>query len=147
VRAPSRATGGFGAKACVYSTATTAPTVCPAGYPTGPVNTYLDTSEGRSCDVCTCGGAPTGGSCTGTVSLYGDFPDAGCTGAPDTYAIGTCQCYGKSLCGANDLVILNNEPGWVRAQYTVMAGTCATLAPPASLGSATPGRPFTVCCM
>jgi hypothetical protein len=149
VRAPAGATGSFGAKECVYSTTTPAPTACPSGYPTGPTLAYSTIDDTRGCDpTCTCRGGPTGGACAGTVSLYGNFPDAGCTGSADTYAVGAaCQCYGQSQCGANDQVILNNVPGWVRATYTVTAGTCATPAAPASTGTATPSGPFTVCCM
>jgi hypothetical protein len=148
VRAPSGGAGTFGAKECVYSTTMPAPTACPAAYPTGPTVTYSGVTDTRDCDsTCACG-APTGGSCAGTVSLYGNFPDAGCTGAADTYAIGAaCQCYGQVACGTNDLVALNNVPGFVRASYTVTPGTCAAPPPPASTGTAVPTGPFTVCCM
>ena len=149
LRAPAGVAGSFGAKECVYSTASTPPTACPAGFPTGPTTTYTGLADTRGCDpTCPCRGAPTGGACAGTVSFYGNFPDAGCTGAADTYAIGTaCQCFGQSQCGANDLVILNNMPGWVRASYTVTPGACAPPGAPASTGAAAPAGPFTVCCM
>jgi hypothetical protein len=148
VRAPTGAAGTFGAESCVYSNATPAPTTCPTGYPTGPTLGYSDLDDTRKCDsTCACGGAPSAGACTGTVSLYGNFPDAGCTGSADTYTIGSaCQCYGQSQCGADDQVILNNVPGFVRAVYTVTPGTCATPAAPASIGAAALSGPFTVCC-
>ncbi len=127
------------------------PTACPAGYTKGPATVFTDNSDTRACDpTCSCSGTPAGGSCAGTVSLYGNSPsDAGCSGSVDTYTLAqpaACQCYGQPQCGANDLVVLSNAPGFVRANYTVTGGSCASPPPPASTGVAAPTNPITVCC-
>src|ERR1019366_9094755 len=41
---------------------------CPSGYPTKHLY-YKGTVDSRDCTACTCG-APSGGSCTGSISLY-----------------------------------------------------------------------------
>ena len=152
VRAPAGAAGGYSAGACVYSTADPPPTACPAGFTAiPPLTFYARATDTRGCATCTCRGTPSGGtgSCTGTVDLYGKFPDAGCTGAHDTYDAGAtaaCQCIGQVQCGANDAVVLNNTPGFVQAHYTVTPGTCGMPGRPASTGTAAPATPTTVCC-
>lgn len=152
VRAPAGGASGYGTTACVYSTMDPPPTTCPAGYAArAPVTYYAGATETRGCVAsCTCSGTPSNGSCSGTIDLYGNFPDAGCTGAHDTYAAGgapVCQCFGQAQCGANDLVVLNNAPGFVQANYTVTPGTCGAPAQPLPTGTAVPATPTTVCCM
>jgi hypothetical protein len=151
-RAPAGGAGGYGAAACVYSTADSPPTACPAGFTaTAPLTFYASDTDTRACAAsCTCSGPPSNGSCSGTIDLYGNSPDAGCAGTHDTYDAGgapVCQCFGQSKCGANDLVILKNMPGFVQAHYVVTPGTCAMPAQPNPTGSAVPTGPTTVCCM
>jgi hypothetical protein len=127
----------YGAKACVYSTADPPPSACPAGYVSAPPAVfYADVADTRACGACSCGG-PTGGSCSGTVSLFGG---TGCTGATGsaTASVGTsCQSYSG----------LSPTPGSVEAHYTVTAGSCAVSAAPQPTGTAAGSSPTTVCCM
>jgi hypothetical protein len=149
VLAPTGASAGYGTTACVYRSDDPPPAACPAGYTRiGPITFYSGQSDDRDCAACACSGPPSAGSCAGTISLYGNAPDAGCTGMSDSYALGTtCQCYGQSQCGAGDLQVLNVAPGYVQAHYTVAPGTCAAPAQPRPVGGAAPTGPTTVCCM
>jgi hypothetical protein len=134
-------TGSYGSTLCIFSTVDPAPTSCPAQYATmGPFVFYGGEADTRGCAGCACAGAPSGGSCTGTVSLYGTNA-GGCSGTPATYTLGSaCQCYGCSQ------PPLASSPGYVKASYTVTAGTCSVTAQPTPKGTATPIGPTTVCC-
>jgi hypothetical protein len=127
----------YGAAACVYSTADPPPTSCPAGYAGSPPAVfYAGVTDTRACGGCSCGG-PTGGTCSGTVSLFGG---AGCTGSGGTAtaASGTsCQPYSG----------LSPTPGSAEAHFTVTGGSCAVSAAPQPVGSASGNSPTTVCCM
>jgi hypothetical protein len=122
---------------CVYSTADPPPAACPAGYEeSAPIVLYAGTADTRACGACTCGG-PIGGSCAGTVSLFGA---AGCTGATGaaSYTLGSsCRAYSG----------LSPAPGSVEASVTVSAGSCSVQAMPQPTGGVTPAMPTTVCCM
>jgi hypothetical protein len=127
--------GGFGATFCIYQAGTPA---CPAAYPNAHVY-YAGADDTRGCGPCTCS-APSGGSCAGSVSLYGAAV-GGCVGTPGaSYALGTpCQSYpGASL----DL-----NPGFVKANYSITGVACSVTAQPVAQGSVTPTGPSTVCCM
>jgi hypothetical protein len=152
VRAPTGGAGGYGAGACVYSTADPPPAACPAGFTAGlPLTFYTSDTDTRGCAAsCACSGTPSNGGCSGTIDIYGNLADGGCTGAHDTYDAGgapVCQCYGQTQCGTSDAVVLNNMPGFVQAHYVVTPGTCGMPAQPAPTGSAVPTGPTTVCCM
>ncbi|HEY4012431.1 MAG TPA: hypothetical protein VGM06_03790 [Polyangiaceae bacterium] len=127
----------YSATACVYSTADPPPTACPAGYTRAPPAVfYAGVTDTRACGGCGCGG-PTGGTCSGTVSLFGA---AGCTdnGGIVTVPVGTaCQAYSG----------LSPAPGSAEAHYTVTAGSCAVTAAPQPTGSAAGTSPTTVCCL
>jgi hypothetical protein len=127
----------YGPKLCVYSAATPPPSTCPAGYNANtPAVLYSGFADTRDCGGCTCGG-PSGGSCAGTISLYGRGGCAGSSGAA-TYTLGTtCQAY----------MGLSPVPGSVRAQYAVTAGSCSVTSQPMPNGAASPTGPLTVCCM
>jgi hypothetical protein len=135
-------TGNYGTTLCVYSTMAPPPSSCPAGFAAiGPAVFYSGQTDTRDCAGCTCASSPTGGTCSGSVSLYGNNA-GGCNGTPATYALGTtCQCYGCAQ------PALPNVPGFVQANYTVTAGTCSVVGQPAPTGSVTPTGPTTLCCM
>jgi hypothetical protein len=135
-------TGSYGSTLCVYSMADPAPTSCPVGYTrTGPLVFYAADADTRGCGGCACAGAPSGGSCSGTVDLYGTSAN-GCSGTPVTYTVGAaCQCYG---CGGQPS--LTAMPGYVKGSYAITAGTCAVTAQPTPTGTATPTGPTTLCC-
>ncbi len=131
---------------CVYSTVNPPPTSCPAGYTkTAPMVFYAgQPTDTRDCGPCSCG-TPSGGSCAGTIALYGDLSSS-CTGATVSYPVGApCSCYGQAGCplGVNPLP---NKPAFVQANYKVTPGTCATPIQPQPVGTATPTGPTTLCC-
>jgi hypothetical protein len=136
-------TGNYGSTLCIFSSMNPAPTSCPTGYAVmGPFVFYAGAADTRGCGGCACAGAPTGGSCSGTVSLYGTSA-GGCSGTPATYTLGSaCQCYGG--CSQPSLAA---APGYVKAGYTVAAGTCSVTAQPTPNGMVVPTGPTTVCCM
>ena len=122
-------TAGF-AKVCVYQSGAAAS--CPAAYPTSNVF-YSTESDTRACGGCTCG-APTGGTCAGSVNLY---TGVACGTAAVTYPTGawdSCQTFGGNLFTLAE------------GNFTVTAGTCAVTAQPAPTGGVTGTGPTTVCC-
>jgi hypothetical protein len=130
-------TSPYATNVCIYSAADPPPTSCPAGYSANPPTViYAGSTDTRGCGSCTCSG-PSGGACSGSITLYGG---AACTGnaGSATYALGTvCQGYGG----------LAPVPGSVKASYTVASGTCSVQAQPLPTGSAAPTGPTTVCCL
>ncbi|HZU83090.1 MAG TPA: hypothetical protein VE987_09250 [Polyangiaceae bacterium] len=135
VHAPS---GSYGTKVCVYSTAATPPTSCPAGYNAAAPSTFYEgTADTRGCTGCTCSG-PTGGSCSGSLSFFSTSV-GGCNGTPAAmYTM-------NSLCSGN--LSTAPAPGFVQANYTLTPGTCSVQSQPQPTGTAVPATPITVCCM
>ncbi|HZU84709.1 MAG TPA: hypothetical protein VE987_17385 [Polyangiaceae bacterium] len=129
--------GGYGAKLCIYTTSATPPSACPAGYASGaPIVVYSGYTDTRGCGACACSG-PSGGSCSGTIEIYGS---GGCTGSNGsaTYTLGTaCQAYSG----------LSPVPGSVKASYVVTGGSCSVQSQPPATGAVTATGPTTVCCM
>lgn len=127
-------TSGFGPTLCVFQSGAQ---TCPAAYPNTTV-LYSGESDGRGCGSCTCSATPSGGSCSGTISLYGTNA-GGCTGtAGATYTFGMAGCF--SYGG------LSAVPGYAKGNYTVTAGTCSVTGQPQPSGGVTGTGPTTVCC-
>jgi hypothetical protein len=97
------------------------------------------TMNGRSCTACGCG-APSGGTCSGTISVYANSGGNVCNGT----VIGTLNPTTQS----GDCVDLNNNPevGSKKATFTIdTPGSCAPTAQP--MGTETPINPTTFCCI
>jgi hypothetical protein len=125
---------GFAATVCVFQSGEVA---CPAGYPNNRNVVFSGEMDGRTCAGCTCTTAsPSGGSCSGTVNLFG-VPD--CGGTPVSYSLGT-HCLTYNNIGAND-------PESIQAALTVVPGTCGVAMQAAPVGAVTGTGPTTVCCM
>ena len=109
---------------------------CPAGYPTKSV-IYGGETDMRGCSPCTCSATPTGGSCAGTIGIWGDVA-GGCTGAAaGTYTLGaTCATYSGA----------GNNPGYAQGNFTVTPGTCTVVTQPTPTGAVIATGPITVCC-
>jgi hypothetical protein len=88
-----------------------------------------------------------GGGCSGNITLYGDMT-GGCTGASATFTLGQQACAGAPA-GTVGLAYggLVNNPGFAKANYTVMAGACSVTTLPTPTGAVTGTAPTTVCCM
>ena len=123
----------FGAAICVHQSGDVS---CPAGYPTKSV-IYGGETDMRGCGPCTCSSKTTGGSCAGTISVWGDLAGS-CTGAaPGTYTLGTtCGTYNGA----------GNNPGYAQGNFTVTPGTCTVVTQPTPTGSVIGTGPVTVCC-
>ena len=94
----------FGAAICVHQSGDVS---CPGGYPTKSV-IYGGETDMRGCGPCTCSSKTTGGSCAGTISVWGDLAGS-CTGAaPGTYTLGTtCGTYNGA----------GNNPGYAQGNF------------------------------
>lgn len=123
----------FGAAICVHQSGDAS---CPAGYPTKSV-IYGGETDMRGCGPCTCSSKPTGGSCAGTISIWGDLA-GGCSGAAaDTYTLGaTCSAYAGA----------SNNPAYAQGNFTVTPGTCTVVTQPTPTGAVIATGPTTVCC-
>ncbi|MDP8998576.1 MAG: hypothetical protein M3O46_00510 [Myxococcota bacterium] len=123
---------GFGPTMCIYQGGDVS---CPTAFPNKTL-LYSGESDSRRCGSCGCSTRPAGGTCTGTVTLYGGT--SGCTGTSATYTLGSsCQGY----------MTLSPTPSYVQAHYTMTTpATCSVTAQPASTGSVTGTGPTTVCC-
>ncbi len=105
---------------------------CPSAYPNASDALYSTFADTRGCAACTCSG-PTGGSCTGTITLSGGND----CGSGFQYALGSgCQSFSLSA-----------PPSHIQANYTVMAGSCAVATNTHPTGGAKPSGSFrAVCC-
>jgi hypothetical protein len=137
-------TSGFVARPCIYQAGTPA---CPAAYPNSNL-VYSSETDARGCSPCACG-APTGGTCSGTISLYGS--NAGlCGGTPGgTFTFGDMACNGANppTTLGRTYSGLNNTPGSVKGNFTVTPGTCPVTTPSSPTGGVTPTGATTICCM
>ena len=125
---------GFGATACVYQTGDVMS--CPGAYPNKNLF-YTNEADSRGCGSCTCATAPTGGSCSGTIGIWGGLSGACVNSADLTYALGT-PC--ASFDAAFSIV------GYTKGAVTMTAGTCAVTTQPRPTGGVTGTGPVTVCC-
>jgi hypothetical protein len=134
---------GFAAAFCVYQSGTPS---CPVGYPKSHVF-YSGENDTRNCSTCACSSAPTGGTCAGTITLYGDL-SGGCTGPSATFTLGQQACTGAPA-GTIGVTYsgLANSPGFAKANFTVTPGACTVTTPPTPIGSVVGTGPTTVCCM
>jgi len=123
----------FGAAMCVHQSGDAS---CPAGFPTKSL-IYRGETDMRGCGPCMCSARPTGGTCAGTISVWGDLA-GGCTGTvAGTYTLGnTCTTY----TGAS------NNPGYAQGNFTVTPGTCTVVTQPTPTGAVIGTGPATVCC-
>jgi hypothetical protein len=136
--------GNCGAEACVPAPSASYPSFCayhsgslscPAGYPHARVF-YSGQSDTRDCGPCTCS-ALTGGSCSGTISVYGISID--CTAAnPATYTLGS-NCRVLNVFGA--------PPSHVQGNFVLSPGSCTVQSAATPIGAVTGTGPTTVCCM
>ena len=125
---------GFGATPCVYQAGDIA--TCPGAYPNKNLF-YSGESDSRGCGTCACSSAPAGGSCSGTVGLWGGLSGACVNGADVTYTLGdACASFNA----------LASIVGYTKGNVTVTAGTCSVTAQPPPTGSVTGSGPVTVCC-
>ena len=124
---------GFAATLCVFESGAVA---CPAAYPNNQNVVFSGESDTRTCAGCACTtGAPTGGSCAGTVTLFGG---ANCTGSTGSYTLGTaCVTY----------AVPPQDPASLQAAFTVTPGSCTVGTQPSPTGTVTGTGPTTVCCM
>jgi hypothetical protein len=128
----------FGATLCIWQSGNVSCPAAPSLY-TNPIGVYYtDVSDTRGCGPCTCAG-PTGGSCAGSIGLWGTTGGMGCPGtATASYTLGTtCKAYSG----------LFANPGYVKATYTLTAGSCSVSAQPQPDGGVAGTGPVTVCCM
>jgi hypothetical protein len=125
--------GSFGSMACVYQNGDAS---CPNGYPNKTL-LYTGETDTRGCGSCTCSNPPSGGTCAGSISFWGDV-NAGCGGAATVTSSlgGPCKGY----------MGVGNNPGYVQANYTLTPGTCSVPAQPTATGAVTGTGPTTVCC-
>ncbi|MBV9947339.1 MAG: hypothetical protein JOZ69_10860 [Myxococcales bacterium] len=123
---------------CIFTTATPTPATCPAGYASTAAPTVFYTGtpmDTRGCTLPSCGSAPSQGTCSGTIAVFGG---GNCSATMATYTLGT-SCLMSYNLGAN--------PASVRASYTVTPGSCSVTAQAAPTGTVTPVGPVAVCCM
>lgn len=118
--------------------------VCPEGFRNAKARLYTEYTDDRGCTTCVCG-TLTGGSCTGSVSLYsgGDCSDSngGSAGGPPTYTLGApCQ---KFDLGPGSGV----HPARLRAAYDLTPGSCSVVTGSTAKGTAVEsGASVFVCC-
>jgi hypothetical protein len=125
---------GFAATVCVFQTGDIA---CPAGYPNNRNVVFSGEISTRDCGGCACTTAsPTGGSCGGTITIFGD---ANCAGSMAQFTFGTTTCLPYNLPPL--------DPASVQAALVVTAGTCAVGTPATPTGGVSGTGPTTVCCM
>jgi len=114
--------------------------VCPAEYSHHVSTLYGEYTDNRGCSQCSCG-APTGGTCTGRIAIYGG-PD--CQNSTGEYSLNNpSNCQSFNLSGPNVL-----RPTHVSGQYTLSpAGTCSvTSKSEPTAGEAKPSGMVTIVC-
>jgi hypothetical protein len=127
----------FGTTMCIWHPGSVSCPAAPAPYSNAAGVYYTDFSDTRGCGPCTCSG-PTGGSCAGTIGLWGTLAST-CSGtAAVTYSLGSgCKPYSG----------LSNDPGYVQATYALTAGSCSVSGQPQADGNVTGTGSVTVCCL
>jgi hypothetical protein len=114
--------------------------------PTGPDNIFTEqhvfyegVQDDRQCSACTCG-APTGGACTATISIY---KGAGCSGSMVVPGITISSAASVCL----DIALPGQALGSKKTlgSTTYLPGTCPAMGGDGS-GVATPINPTTLCC-
>jgi hypothetical protein len=122
----------YGTSLCVYQMGTSS---CPTGYPHSSLF-FSGENDGRVCAGCSCSG-PTGGSCSGSISVYGITID--CTAVnPAMYTLGSnCRV----------LNVPGSPPTHIQGNFTVTQGTCTVQGNVSATGAVTGTGPITVCCM
>jgi hypothetical protein len=113
---------------------------CPDGFRTAKARLYAEYTDERDCSTCVCSSL-TGGSCTGTVSLYNGGDCSGSGGGPPTYTLGNpCQ---KFDLGPGSGV----RPTRLRADYELTPGACSVVTASKPTGMAVEsGGSVLVCC-
>jgi hypothetical protein len=119
---------------CVYKVADPPVTSCPADYTKGPSVFYAGMSDTRVCSGCTCG-TPTGGTCSGTISVY---YRPRCEGTPLSFTIGQdCQ----------EVNLVSGTASTIVGDFKVnKAGTCTTGSDAMLSGNVQGTGAVTVCC-
>ncbi|MDP9035082.1 MAG: hypothetical protein M3O50_09765 [Myxococcota bacterium] len=132
----------YGSATCVYQIVANGgpvPPACPDGFAPKPKLFYSASpaiADSRDCLPCTCKG-PDGGSCAGTISIYGGTT---CAGAMATYTLGI-GCSPESIPSTP-------APTHIIGNYTLKAGTCGVATDTAPKGAAvSTGGTTVVCCM
>ncbi|MDP9152530.1 MAG: hypothetical protein M3O36_21600 [Myxococcota bacterium] len=132
----------YGSATCVYQIVTNGgplPSTCPDGFAPKPKLLYSPSpviTDTRDCSPCTCRG-PDGGSCGGTIAIFGGTT---CAGPAATYTLGS---------GCTKEMIANNPtPSHLMGSYALTPGTCGVAVDTSPSGAAaSSGGTTVVCCM
>lgn len=116
---------------------------CPAGYKTAKGPLYGTAIDNRGCSTCTCG-APSGGTCTGKITIYSGA-DCNLT-SPAEYVLSTSTAP-TPRCQSFDLGAGSLRPTLIQGHYTVTPpGMCSVSTKSMPTGEATLGGQVTVVC-
>jgi hypothetical protein len=133
--------GSFQTALCIVAVVASTgsiPASCPPSYPSGPIISYFNETDSRTCSGCSCATTPTGGSCGGTLTVTG-VNTIGCNNPNFSYPIGTgCSMQRFSL---------PSIVGNIGSSYTLTPGQCPIVVDGTPDGGAMPtGSAEVICC-